>query len=68
VIQTYPFSFSGVLTGNWYKSKQIDLKASEAQERTLNMEYKEIVDGNNTDLVLEWAENPDVIFDGNGGI
>ncbi|MGT2744581.1 phage tail spike protein [Streptococcus phocae subsp. phocae] len=68
VIQTYPFSFSGTLTGDWYKSKQIDLNASERQEIALDMEYKEIVDGNNTDLVLEWAENPDIIFDGNGGI
>ncbi|MUG33509.1 hypothetical protein, partial [Psychrobacter sanguinis] len=29
VIQTYPFSFSGVLTGDWYKSKRISLNASE---------------------------------------
>ncbi|HEQ2404158.1 TPA: hypothetical protein VIA38_001680, partial [Streptococcus pyogenes] len=45
-----------------------DLNASEMQNLALEMSYREVVDGNNTDLVLEWAENPDIIFDGNGGI
>ncbi|HEQ9704211.1 TPA: hypothetical protein VIQ90_001851, partial [Streptococcus pyogenes] len=68
VINVYPLSYKGVLTGDWYKSKQIDLTVSEAQELALEMAYKEVVDGNNADLVLDWAENPDIIFDGNGGI
>lgn len=68
VINVYPLSYKGVLTGDWYKSKQIDLTASDKQEIALGMTYKEVVDGNNADLVLDWAENPDVIFDGNGGI
>ncbi|BCK40539.1 phage tail spike protein [Streptococcus pyogenes] len=67
-IEVYPLSYKGVLTGDWYKSKQIDLTVSEAQELALEMAYKEVVDGNNADLVLDWAENPDIIFDGNGGI
>ncbi|MGT2868662.1 phage tail spike protein [Streptococcus dysgalactiae subsp. equisimilis] len=67
-IEVYPLSYKGVLTGDWYKSKQIDLTASDKQEIALGMTYKEVVDGNNADLVLDWAENPDVIFDGNGGI
>lgn len=67
-IEVYPLSYRAVLTGDWYKSKQIDLNASEAKELALGMTYKEVVDGNNADLVLDWAENPDVIFDGNGGI
>lgn len=67
-IEVYPLSYKGVLTGDWYKSKQIDLNASDKQELALGMAYKEVVDGNNADLVLDWAENPDVIFDGNGGI
>ncbi|HFD4943455.1 TPA: peptidase, partial [Streptococcus pyogenes] len=68
VINVYPLSYKGVLTGDWYKSKQIDLTASEAQILALEMAYKEVVDGKNADLVLDWAENPDIIFDGNGGI
>lgn len=68
VINVYPLSYKGVLTGDWYKSKQIDLTASDKQELALGMTYKEVVDGNNADLVLDWAENPDIIFDGNGGI
>ncbi|EOZ4443365.1 TPA: phage tail protein [Streptococcus pyogenes] len=68
VISVYPLSYTAVLTGDWYKSKQVDLNASEMQNLALEMSYREVVDGNNTDLVLEWAENPDIIFDGNGGI
>lgn len=68
VISVYTLSYKGVLTGDWYKSKQIDLTASDKQELALGMTYKEVVDGNNADLVLDWAENPDIIFDGNGGI
>ena len=68
VISVYPLSYRAVLTGDWYKSKQIDLNASEVQNLALEMAYKEVVDGKNADLVLDWAENPDIIFDGNGGI
>ncbi|XHV41493.1 phage tail spike protein [Streptococcus dysgalactiae subsp. equisimilis] len=68
VINVYPLSYKGVLTGDWYKSKQIDLTASEGQNMALGMAYRDVVDGNNADLVLDWAENPDIIFDGNGGI
>lgn len=67
-IEVYPLSYKGVLTGDWYKSKQIDLTASEGQILALDMAYKEVVDGKGADLVLDWAENPDIIFDGNGGI
>ncbi|HEP1749501.1 TPA: phage tail protein [Streptococcus pyogenes] len=68
VINVYPLSYTAVLTGDWYKSKQIDLNALEGRELALDMSYKDVVDGNNADLVLDWAENPDIIFDGNGGI
>ncbi|HEL1370816.1 TPA: phage tail protein [Streptococcus equi subsp. zooepidemicus] len=68
VISVYPLSYTAVLTGDWYKSKQVDLNASEMQNLALEMSYREVVDGNDTDLVLECAENPDIIFDGNGGI
>ncbi|XHX28078.1 phage tail spike protein [Streptococcus dysgalactiae subsp. equisimilis] len=68
LINVYPLSYKGVLTGDWYKSKQIDLTASEGQNMALGMAYRDVVDGNNADLVLDWAENPDIIFDGNGGI
>lgn len=68
VISVYTLSYKGVLTGDWYKSKQIDLNAADVQNLTLEMAYKEVVDGKGADLVLDWAENPDIIFDGNGGI
>ncbi|MBM6547333.1 phage tail spike protein [Streptococcus dysgalactiae] len=67
-IEVYPLSYTALVTGDWYKSKQIDLTASDKQELALGMTYKEVVDGNNADLVLDWAENPNIIFDGNGGI
>ncbi|HHJ8319057.1 TPA: phage tail spike protein, partial [Streptococcus pyogenes] len=37
VINVYPLSYTAVLTGDWYKSKQIDLNASEVQELALDM-------------------------------
>ncbi|HER9989408.1 TPA: phage tail spike protein, partial [Streptococcus pyogenes] len=36
-IEVYPLSYTAVLTGDWYKSKQIDLNASEVQELALDM-------------------------------
>ncbi|CRW77585.1 phage protein [Streptococcus equi subsp. equi] len=68
VINVYPLSYSVTLSGDWYKSKQVDLNASEVRNMALGMSYRDVVDGNNADLILDWAENPDIIFDGNGGI
>ncbi|HES6612347.1 TPA: phage tail protein, partial [Streptococcus pyogenes] len=34
-IEVYPLSYTGVLTGDWYKPKQIDLNASDTQELAL---------------------------------
>ncbi|HEQ4242563.1 TPA: phage tail protein, partial [Streptococcus pyogenes] len=45
VISVYPLSYTAVLTGDWYKSKQVDLNASEGQILALEMDYKEVVDG-----------------------
>ncbi|HES6377674.1 TPA: phage tail protein, partial [Streptococcus pyogenes] len=44
VINVYPLSYKGVLTGDWYKSKQVDLNASESQNMALDMAYKDVVD------------------------
>ncbi|HEP2443277.1 TPA: phage tail protein, partial [Streptococcus pyogenes] len=46
-IEVYPLSYTAVLTGDWYKSKQIDLNALEGRELALDMSYKDVVDGNN---------------------
>ncbi|HHJ8581496.1 TPA: phage tail spike protein, partial [Streptococcus pyogenes] len=37
VISVYPLSYTGVLTGDWYKSKSVEINASEAQELALEM-------------------------------
>ncbi|HEL0750618.1 TPA: phage tail protein [Streptococcus equi subsp. zooepidemicus] len=66
-IEVYPLSYRAALTGDWYKSKQVDLNAAEVQNLALEMAYRDVVDSNNASLVLDWSENPDVIFDGNGG-
>lgn len=68
VISVYPLSYRAVLTGDWYKSKQIELNAAEVQNLALEMSYRDVVDSNNASLILDWSPNPDVIFDGNGGI
>ncbi|WP_050326312.1 phage tail spike protein, partial [Streptococcus equi] len=67
VISVYPLSYRAVLTGDWYKSKQIELNAAEVQNLALEMSYRDVVDSNNASLILDWSSNPDVIFDGNGG-
>ncbi|HEL0572915.1 TPA: phage tail protein [Streptococcus equi subsp. zooepidemicus] len=67
VISVYPLSYRAALTGDWYKSKQIDLNAAEVQDLALEMSYRDVVDSNNASLILDWSSNPDVIFDGNGG-
>ncbi|HFZ4704528.1 TPA: phage tail spike protein, partial [Streptococcus pyogenes] len=36
-IEVYPLSYTGVLTGDWYKSKSVEINASEAQELALEM-------------------------------
>ncbi|HGH9424169.1 TPA: phage tail spike protein, partial [Streptococcus pyogenes] len=36
-IEVYPLSYTAVLTGDWYKPKQIDLNASDTQELALEM-------------------------------
>lgn len=63
-IEVYPLSYTGVLTGDWYKSKQIDLNASEVQNMALEMSYKEVVDGNNAAITGKWSDSPQIILDG----
>lgn len=64
VINVYPLSYKGVLTGDWYKSKQIDLNASEGRILALEMDYKEVVDGNNAAITGQWSDSPQIILDG----
>ncbi|KIS04797.1 phage protein [Streptococcus equi subsp. zooepidemicus Sz16] len=63
-ISVYPLSYRAVLTGNWYKSKQVDLNASDTQELALEMAYKEVVDGNNATTTGQWSDSPQIILDG----
>ncbi|HEP1467963.1 TPA: phage tail protein, partial [Streptococcus pyogenes] len=44
VISVYPLSYTVLVTSDWYKSKQIDLNASEVKGLALEMDYKEIAD------------------------
>ncbi|GFK31315.1 UNVERIFIED_CONTAM: phage tail protein [Streptococcus canis] len=64
VISVYPLSYTAVLTGDWYKSKQVDLNASAVQNMTLEMAYKEVVDGNNAAITGAWSDSPQIILDG----
>ncbi|HHJ8418831.1 TPA: phage tail spike protein [Streptococcus pyogenes] len=64
VINVYPLSYKGVLTGDWYKSKQIDLTASEGQNMALGMAYRDVVDGNNAAITGQWSDSPQIILDG----
>ncbi|HER4795303.1 TPA: phage tail protein [Streptococcus pyogenes NGAS104] len=63
-IEVYPLSYTAVLTGDWYKSKQIDLNASEVQELALEMDYKEIADAKGATITGAWSDSPQIILDG----
>ncbi|HFQ9957094.1 TPA: phage tail spike protein [Streptococcus pyogenes] len=64
VISVYPLSYKGVLTGDWYKSKQIDLNASDKQELALGMTYKEVVDAKGATIIGKQSDKPKIILDG----
>ncbi|EPR5045003.1 phage tail protein [Streptococcus pyogenes] len=63
-IEVYPLSYTGVLTGDWYKPKQIDLNASDTQELALEMAYKEIADAKGATITGAWSDSPQIILDG----
>ncbi|SUN44701.1 phage protein [Streptococcus equi subsp. equi] len=63
-IDVYPLSYTAVLTGDWYKSKQIDLNASEAQELALEMSYKEVADAKGATIIGKQSDKPKIILDG----
>ncbi|HES5427937.1 TPA: phage tail protein [Streptococcus pyogenes] len=64
VINVYPLSYKGVLTGDWYKSKQVDLNASESQNMALDMAYKDVVDAKGATITAKQSSNPKIILDG----
>ncbi|HIC7351710.1 TPA: phage tail spike protein [Streptococcus pyogenes] len=63
-IEVYPLSYTAVLTDDWYKSKQIDLNASEVQELALDMSYKEIADAKGATIIGKQSDKPKIILDG----
>ncbi|HER3278296.1 TPA: phage tail protein [Streptococcus pyogenes] len=63
-IEVYPLSYIGVLTGDWYKPKQIDLNASDTQELALEMDYKDVVDGKDATITGAWSDSPQIILYG----
>lgn len=63
-IEVYPLSYTGVLTGDWYKSKSVEINASEAQELALEMDYKEIADAKGATITGAWSDSPQIILDG----
>lgn len=64
VISVYPLSYTVLVTSDWYKSKQIDLNASEVKELALEMDYKEIADAKGATITGAWSDSPQIILDG----
>lgn len=64
VISVYPLNYTGVLTGDWYKSKQIDLNASDAQNLALEMAYRDVADARGATITAKQSSNPKIILDG----
>ncbi|SQG93660.1 phage protein [Streptococcus dysgalactiae subsp. equisimilis] len=63
-IEVYPLSYTALVTGDWYKSKQVDLNASEGQNMALGMAYKEVVDAKGATITGQWSDSPQIILDG----
>ncbi|HEQ9508257.1 TPA: hypothetical protein VIP02_001778, partial [Streptococcus pyogenes] len=63
-ISVYPFSYTVLVTSDWYKSKQIDLNASEVKELALEMDYKEIADAKGATIIGKQSDKPKIILDG----
>ncbi|HEP2957215.1 TPA: phage tail protein [Streptococcus pyogenes] len=63
-IEVYLLSYTGVLTGDWYKSKSVEINASEAQELALEMAYKEIADAKGATIIGKQSDKPKIILDG----
>ncbi|MFU1594208.1 phage tail protein [Streptococcus dysgalactiae] len=64
VISVYPLIYTGVLTGDWYKSKQIDLNASDMQNLALEMTYRDVADAKGATITAKQSSNPKIILDG----
>ncbi|SUN48901.1 phage protein [Streptococcus dysgalactiae subsp. dysgalactiae] len=64
VISVYPLSYTAVLTGDWYKSKQVDLNASEVQNLALEMAYRDGADARGATITAKQSSNPKIILDG----
>ncbi|HGM8902306.1 TPA: phage tail spike protein, partial [Streptococcus pyogenes] len=63
-ISVYPFSYTVLVTSDWYKSKQIALNALEGRELALEMDYKEIADAKGATITGAWSDSPQIILDG----
>lgn len=63
-ISVYPLSYSATLSGDWYKSKQVDLNASEMQNLALEMSYKEVADAKGATIIAKQSDKPKIILDG----
>ncbi|HER6663241.1 TPA: phage tail protein, partial [Streptococcus pyogenes] len=63
-ISVYPLSYTGILTGDWYKSKSVEINALEAQELALEMAYKEIADAKGATIIGKQSDKPKIILDG----
>lgn len=63
-IEVYPLSYSATLSGDWYKSKQIDLNASDTQELALEMSYREVADAKGATIIGKQSDKPKIILDG----
>ncbi|SQB67289.1 phage protein [Streptococcus dysgalactiae] len=64
VISVYPLSYSATLSGDWYKSKQVDLNASDKQNLALEMSYKDVVDAKGATIIGKQSDKPKIILDG----
>lgn len=67
-VKVYPDDYTITITSDWYETKTIETRLSEANSLIRpEMVYRSVADGNQDETMLgEWAERPDIIFDGGG--
>lgn len=67
-VKVYPDDYRITIRSDWYETKVIETRLSEANSLIRpEMVYRSVADGNQDETMLGvWAERPDIIFDGGG--
>lgn len=65
-LNVYPDTYQAEITGDWYKSQTLPVKALEDFTRVdVVLEYRDILEGDaESNRLFEFSENPEIIWKG----